>query len=1482
MWGGTDAGGQRLNNGDLYDPATQAFSMVETLPAEAQPSSAAPILVASKPADGEQNVPLQGMIALRFSERLSVRSVNSNSVSLNGPQGKVPIKVVPVERGTLAFVTYNQPLLPGTNYTLLLDGITDAANRALPATQIVFTTVSASSLAQAGVGVSNGTAGPPNPQDLWRDLPPLQAPAGVTAIAGQVLQLNGRALANVTIRLDGTTDETKTDSTGRFLLLLPGVTGGHRQLVIDGKTANVSRFTYGLFEYGMTVKSGITNLLPFIIWMPALDTAHAVTIPVPTKTETIITTPLLPGLELHIPAGMVIYDYYGQIVHKITITPIPVNQPPFPLPNVQVPIYFTIQPGGAWLAKINAGGPQGAQLFYPNTYHKKPGTVYQFWNYNPDGQGWYIYGLGRVAPGGQQIVPDPGVLIYGFSGAMVGDAGAPPNGPAPGNCCSDGDPVDLGTGLFVYTHTDLALQDVIPLTLTRTYRPNDPTSRAFGIGTNHPYDIFLISPDSDADIYLILADGGRVHFVPSGSIWECTSSPTSFFGATITTTPTIWVLTKKDGTVLTFPVSPGASTPQQEAVIAWRDRNGNALTLTRDGNSNLTKITSPNERYLQFTLDASGRITQATDNLGRTVQYVYDANGRLSTVTDAKDGMTTFTYDGSSSNMINITDPRGITYLTNRYDSNNRVIQQTRVDNSTFTFSYTLDNNNNVIAAQVTDPLNNVRQTTFNSNGYTLTDTKAVGSPQRELTTYNRDSSTNLVNSIKDALNRTTSYTYDSLGNVLSITQLYGTPGAVTTSFTYNSTFSEVTSITDPLSHVTNLAYDSVGDLVSIADPLQHQWTFTYNSQGQPVSASDPLSDTTNFSYNAGVLFSVSDPLNRLTTLTRDSAGRLVAVQDPIGVVTHYQYDPLDKLTNITDGLNGVTSFSYDGDEDLLTVTDALNHITSYTYDNLDRLSTRTDPLQHTENYAYDLDGNVRAFTDRKGQQTTFTYDSLNRLTNVTYADRSSISYTYDLGNRLTQAQDSLSGTINRSYDGLDRLTSESTPQGSLNYTYDAASRRSTMTVTGQPSVNYAFDNANRLIEITQASAAVTLAYDNASRRMSLQLPNGVTENYSYDLASELTGIVYKLGMTTLGNLTYVYDADGRRTSMGGTYARTDLGLPPVLAQRIYNADNQLIQWGGVTLTYDANGNLTNDGSNAYGWNARNQLASISGGGTASFQYDAFGRRANKIIMGSATSFLYDLANPVQEFGNGMPIANLLTGLAVDEIFSRLDSVGVRHFLTDGIGSTLALTDSAGAVQTQYAYEPFGRDTAAGQVSSNSYQYVVRENDGTGLFYHRARYYSPVFERFVSEDPIGFWRSSTNVYMYAQDQPISSRNALGVSRVHPLGAFEVDTSTGSVVSGPFNGQFLLLGFASTIFKVGLNHVFGDVPIDDLLGLFCPSIERTITLENLANQSWVRFNMSRQYPLALAYCEVDQGTEPTPTQTQCINKYLNGIYQNNIQ
>ena len=68
-----------------------------------------------------------------------------------------------------------------------------------------------------------------------------------------------------------------------------------------------------------------------------------------------------------------------------------------------------------------------------------------------------------------------------------------------------------------------------------------------------------------------------------------------------------------------------------------------------------------------------------------------------------------------------------------------------------------------------------------------------------------------------------------------------------------------------------------------------------------------------------------------------------------------------------------------------------------------------------------------------------------------------------------------------------------------------------------------------------------------SNRRSSLTLPNGVVISYGYDDGSELTGLTYTLGTTTLGNLMYSYDSDGRRISMGGSYARRSCLLQSVL-----------------------------------------------------------------------------------------------------------------------------------------------------------------------------------------------------------------------------------------------------------------------------------------------------------------------------------------------
>jgi hypothetical protein len=401
----------------------------------------------------------------------------------------------------LAFAQPIRSLAPGTEYVVSIVGIKDIQGGDLSATNLVFTT--------AGDAPDTTKKQSKNSENASAEhLPPLLAPPGVTAVSGRALILNGQPLQGVTFRIDD--KNAKTDGTGRFLLT--NIPAGHHELVIDGRSARASE-TYGVFEVGVDVADKTTTVLNYTVWMTPLDMAHAMSLRFPTTAETVLSTPLLPGLELKLPAGTTITDIDGNVASQVSITPIPVQQPPFPLPGggADVPLYFTIQPGGGYI-HVAGGGYRGARLFYPNTRNDPPGTPFNFWNYDPDDKGWFVYGQGVVSPDRTNIIPNPGVEIHELTGAMVIGGGFGP-GSGPGGGKRDGDPVDPATGLFIYEKTDLAVQDVIPLVVKRTYRQNDTRSRGFGIGTTFDYDMFLVG-DLSSYTYqeLVLPDGARVRF----------------------------------------------------------------------------------------------------------------------------------------------------------------------------------------------------------------------------------------------------------------------------------------------------------------------------------------------------------------------------------------------------------------------------------------------------------------------------------------------------------------------------------------------------------------------------------------------------------------------------------------------------------------------------------------------------------------------------------------------------------------------------------------------------------------------------------------------------------------------------------------------------------------------------------------------------------------------------------------------------------
>ncbi|MGH7164593.1 MAG: hypothetical protein ACREIS_03590, partial [Nitrospiraceae bacterium] len=223
-----------------------------------------------------------------------------------------------------------------------------------------------------------------------------------------------------------------------------------------------------------------------------------------------------------------------------------------------------------------------------------------------------------------------------------------------------------------------------------------------------------------------------------------------------------------------------------------------------------------------------------------------------------------------------------------------------------------------------------------------------------------------------------------------------------------------------------------------------------------------------------------------------------------------------------------------------------------------------------------------------------------------------------------------------------------------------------------------------------------------------LRYPNGTTASYQYDPASRLTGLTHTTSANAvIESLGYSYDAAGNRTSLTRVNGRAS-NLPAAV-QAAYDAANQQWQFGGNAQQFDANGNLTFDGTRTYVWDALNQLERSEGGPevTVTFAYDALGRRVSKTVGGVTTSYLYDRNDVILELSGGTVVSSYLRSLNTDEPFVR-QGVLSESYHTGAIGSTAAVSNATGLTQASYTYEPFGKTTTTG-TSTNSFQFTGRE-----------------------------------------------------------------------------------------------------------------------------------------------------------------------------
>jgi len=779
--------------------------------------------------------------------------------------------------------------------------------------------------------------------------------------------------------------------------------------------------------------------------------------------------------------------------------------------------------------------------------------------------------------------------------------------------------------------------------------------------------------------------------------------------------------------------------------IAVTDKNGNKTQYTYDTQGNVLTKTDPLNNVTIITYDTNSNPLSRADAQGKITSYAYDANGNLVTTTDPLGNKTTITYNASGQ-PLTIKDPLGNT-TTNTYDGQgnlaevkNALVGKTTstydgvgrklsvTDALSHTITYTYDNNNNVLS--VTDPLGNVVLYTYDGNNNKLTAKDAKGN----VTTYTYDVK-DLLTDTKDPLGNIVTNTYDALDRKIAVK--------------------------DKLGNVTNFTFDDAGNLLQVSDPLGNKTVYTYDPNGNKLSVSDPLQNKTSYIYDAmNRTIGVTAPIETVSMATTiyDSVGRVVSTTNAIGQTTALDYDAIGRLTIVTDANGGTVKYTYDANGNRLSMTDPNGNSTMFAYDALNRLIKKTEPLGVPYQYGYDAVGNVTSMTDPKGNAITYSYDTLNRLAKVTYPDSSTITYSYDVNGNRTAMADSL-GTSGYQYDVLNRMTGYSDLFGkSVGYDYDANSNRVSLTYPDGKAVAYSYDADNRLISVKDwGNRTTTYAYDAAGRLTTTTNANGTTASYTYDKAGRLIGLANN---PFISSYSYTLDAIGNHTKVDQTEPLMPI-LPAQDTGYTYDTENRATNAGGVANTFDANGNLTAKGADTFAYDFNDRLKSSTIGGVSTqYSYDGQGDRLAKTSGGTTVRYVLDingkLSNVLAETeDNGAITAYYVYGLG---LISKILPDGTAYtYHYDSRGSTIALTNAGQNMTDTYAYDIFGSVTNNNGTSQNSFRYVGKfglMDEGNGLTYVRARYYSPGLGRFITKDPLTGTdgdSQSLNRYVYVQN-----------------------------------------------------------------------------------------------------------------------------------
>jgi RHS repeat-associated protein len=788
--------------------------------------------------------------------------------------------------------------------------------------------------------------------------------------------------------------------------------------------------------------------------------------------------------------------------------------------------------------------------------------------------------------------------------------------------------------------------------------------------------------------------------------------------------------------------------------------------------------------------NSSGKVCKATDPLGRETRYTYGTNN----VADA------VCTSGSSIDLLKVEQKNGAGYdlvASYTYNSQHRPLTITDAAGQTMTATY---NAQGQIATVTTPPRagiteNRTTTLTYDTNGYL----QGAAGPSSGATLGATYDSYGRVRTLTDQAGYTLTYDYDGLDRTTKVTHPDGTYEQIVYNrldaeqrrdrlgrwtHTFFDALRRPVAMRDPLGRTTTQQWCNCGSLDKVIDASGNATAWERDLQARVKKETRADGSFTQFVYEntTSRLSQRIDRKNQTATYTYFADDRLQQVvytnaQIPTPTVS-YTYDSVYPLkATMTDG-TGTTTWSYNpissppnlGAGSLASISGPVGgstYSTTFSYDELGRVVGRSINGASVSD-SLDVLGRVATETDPLGTF-NYTYVGATRRVNTTsFPNGQTTSYLYfdNLGdNRLQQ---------------IKHLDPAAAVLSKFDYTYDAVGTIKTWSQQAGTSptkvYNFEYDNARQLtsgvvsgVSPLPVPSRFGYAYDSAGNRIAEQLDDAVT-GATYNNLTQLVSTQAGGSLIFRGSVnepaTVTVGAKPAQVAVDNTFqgtAAVPSGTSNVVVAATDPSGNmrtntyQLSQSGvPKTLTYDLDGNLTNDGTRTYEWDAENRLIAVNQGTHRSeFTYDGLGQRVRIVEKdnGTPTSdkrYVWCGIKPCQERD--------ASGVTVTKAFYRhgIMDGSTKYFTTvDHLGSTREISNNSGVVVARYDFDPYGRMTKLSGTYDTTFGFTghyVHLPTGLALPLHRA--YAADLGRWTSEDPAGLI-DGVNLYRYVRGNPVS-------------------------------------------------------------------------------------------------------------------------------